>query len=79
MKKKVQTPEAGPREQGRRRLLQLLAVSGVFAGGRVLPESWIKPVVDEVTLPAHARMSPTDDNQQGDNFPDGFPGSDFGP
>lgn len=59
----------------RRRLLQLLAVGGVFTGSRMLPEGWIKPVVGEVVLPAHAQMSPVDGEDGPDTAVDSFPDS----
>jgi hypothetical protein len=39
----------------RRRLLQIMAVGGTAAV--VLPEKWVKPVVDAVIVPAHAAGS----------------------
>jgi hypothetical protein len=39
----------------RRRLLQIMAVGGTAAV--VLPEKWVKPVVDAVMVPAHAAGS----------------------
>lgn len=45
---------------GRRKLLKSIAVgSGAIVAGKSLPESWSKPVVDTVMLPAHAAT--TDD------------------
>lgn len=39
----------------RRKLLKSLAAgSGAVIAGKSLPESWIKPVIDTVMLPAHA-------------------------
>ena len=44
----------------RRKLLKTLAAgSGAVIAGRSLPESWTKPVIDTVMLPAHAAT--TDD------------------
>ncbi len=43
----------------RRRLLKALAVSGsALAGVKVLPDAWVKPVVESVVVPAHAQASP---------------------
>ena len=43
----------------RRRLHKaLVASTGAVVLGKTLPESWIKPVVDSVVLPAHAGTSP---------------------
>ena len=40
---------------GRRKLLKsLVAGGGVWTTAKVLPESWQKPVVDSIILPAHA-------------------------
>lgn len=43
------------RPAGRRRLLQALALGGVSAA--VLPEKWVRPVIDTVIVPAHAQGS----------------------
>ena len=45
-------------QRGRRRLLQILLGTGAIASGKLLPDEWIKPVVDIVALPAHAQTSP---------------------
>lgn len=48
----------------RRRLLQLLSVGGLVGAGQLLPKEWVRPVVDEVMLPAHAQLTngpPPDD------------------
>lgn len=43
---------------GRRKLLKsIVAGSGVVISGKSLPDSWIRPVVDSVMLPAHAQTS----------------------
>ena len=41
----------------RRRLLTHLSVGGLVAGAGHLPNEWVKPVVNHVLLPAHARAS----------------------
>ncbi|MBA4742243.1 MAG: hypothetical protein H2060_05995 [Azoarcus sp.] len=43
------------RPTGRRRVLQALALGGVSAA--VLPEKWVKPIIDTVIVPAHAQAS----------------------
>ena len=46
--------------ESRRKLLKSIAAgSGVIVAGKSLPESWSRPVVDSVMLPAHAQTSPT--------------------
>ena len=46
-------------DQSRRKLLKSIAAgSGAIVAGKSLPESWSKPVVDSVILPAHAQTSP---------------------
>ena len=46
--------------ENRRKLLNSLAAgSGAVIAGKSLPESWSKPVVDSVMLPAHAQTSPS--------------------
>ena len=45
----------------RRKLLKSIAAgSGAIVAGKSLPESWSKPVVDSVMLPAHAQTSPAE-------------------
>lgn len=42
----------------RRKLLKSIAAgSGAIVAGKSLPESWSRPIVDSVMLPAHARTS----------------------
>ena len=44
----------------RRKLLKSIAAgSGAIVVGKSLPESWSRPIVDSVVLPAHAETSPT--------------------
>lgn len=44
--------------ESRRKLLKSIAAgSGAIIAGKSLPESWAKPVVDSVMLPAHAQTS----------------------
>ena len=44
--------------ESRRKLLKSIALgSGAVVAGKSLPESWNRPVVDSVMLPAHARTS----------------------
>ena len=46
------------KQQSRRKLLKTIAVStGAVAVGKSLPGSWSRPVVNAVTLPAHAQTS----------------------
>ncbi|MCK5359529.1 MAG: hypothetical protein KAJ95_02825, partial [Gammaproteobacteria bacterium] len=46
-------------DQSRRKLLKSIAAgSGAIVAGKSLPESWSRPVVDSVLLPAHAQTSP---------------------
>ena len=45
-------------DKSRRKLLKSIAAgSGAIVAGKSLPESWSKPVVDSVMLPAHAQTS----------------------
>lgn len=45
-------------DQSRRKLLKSIATgSGAIIAGKNLPESWSRPVVDSVLLPAHAQTS----------------------
>jgi hypothetical protein len=44
--------------ESRRKLLKSIAAgSGAIVAGKSLPESWSKPVVDSVMLPAHAQTT----------------------
>ena len=44
--------------ESRRKLLKSIAAgSGAIVAGKNLPESWSRPVVDSVMLPAHAQTS----------------------
>ena len=44
--------------QARRKLLKtLLAGGGVVSTAQVLPENWVRPVINTVALPAHAQTS----------------------
>ena len=44
--------------ESRRKLLKSIAAgSGAIVAGKTLPESWSRPVVDSVLLPAHAQTS----------------------
>ena len=46
-------------DQSRRKILKSIAAgSGAIVAGKSLPESWSRPVVDSVMLPAHAQTSP---------------------
>jgi len=45
-------------DKSRRKLLKSIAAgSGAIVAGKSLPESWSRPVVDSVMLPAHAQTS----------------------
>ena len=45
-------------DKSRRKLLKSIALgSGAVVAGKSLPESWSRPVVDSVMLPAHAQTS----------------------
>lgn len=57
----------------RRRLLQVLLGAGVITSGQMLPERWIKPVIESISLPAHAQTSPPEeepDDDDDDDFDD---------
>jgi hypothetical protein len=48
-------------DKARRKLLKtIVSGGGVIVAGKSLPESWTKPVVDSVMLPAHAETSPAE-------------------
>lgn len=50
------------KKEARRKLLKsIVAGSGAITVGKVLPESWSRPVVDSVMLPAHAQTSQQDE------------------
>ena len=51
---------------GRRKLLKTFtAGSGVVAAGSALPEAWVKPIVNQVVLPAHAQTTDDSDASAG--------------
>lgn len=45
-------------ETRRRTLRQILAGTGILAGAGSVSSKWSKPVIDSITLPAHAQTSP---------------------
>ena len=48
-------------DKARRKLLKtIVSGGGAIVAGKSLPESWTKPVVDSVMLPAHAETSPAE-------------------
>ena len=59
-------------DKSRRKLLKSIAAgSGAIVAGKSLPDSWSKPVVDSVMLPAHAQTScttSTDEYPASDEF-----------
>ncbi len=48
-----------PGESRRKLLKSIAAGSGAIVAGKSLPDSWSRPVVDSVLLPAHAQTSTT--------------------
>jgi len=51
----------------RRKLLKSLAVgSGAVVAGKSLPESWSKPVINSIVLPAHAALTDDGSGSSGD-------------
>ena len=44
-------------QKSRRRLLQVLVAGGVVVTAKSVPNSWSRPVVKAVMLPAHAQTS----------------------
>lgn len=44
----------------RKALKTILAGGGVISVGSNLPDTWKRPVLDAVSLPAHAQTSPKD-------------------
>ncbi len=56
--------ENAPSCSGRRKAIKKIAVGvGALAGINVLPEKWVKPVVEMVVLPAHAQTSQEQEDQ----------------
>jgi len=59
-------------EGSRRKILKSMAVgSGAIIAGKSLPDTWVRPVVDSVILPAHAQTSTTTLFAIGDTGPCG--------
>lgn len=48
---------ASKHSRARRQLLKSLTAGGLVAGAHVVPDRWVKPVVDAVVVPAHAQGS----------------------
>jgi hypothetical protein len=51
-----------PKKQSENRrgaLKKLLTGGGVIVGTSALPSEWIKPVIESITVPAHAGVSPS--------------------
>lgn len=53
----VNDSDSNKMRKARRRLIQGLVAGGVVVTAKSVPGSWSRPVVDAVTLPAHARTS----------------------
>ena len=51
-------PDNKSKDSRRKVLKSIAAGSGAFVAGKSLPDSWSRPVVDSVILPAHAQTSP---------------------
>jgi len=52
--------DTGKGVQGsRRRALKALVAGGALGSASLLPERWLKPVVESVVVPAHAQLSPS--------------------
>lgn len=48
----------GKTASARRKLIMSLAAGGgVLTTGKMLPNTWVKPVVDSVVMPAHAQLT----------------------
>ena len=53
---------SGKAASARRKLIMSLAAGGgVLTAGKMVPNTWVKPVVDSVVMPAHAQCSPKPD------------------
>ena len=55
---RMDMPENKSNDSRRKLLKSIAAGSGAIVAGKSLPESWSRPVVDSVMLPAHAQTSP---------------------
>ena len=53
----VNESDSNKMRKARRRLIQILVAGGVVVTAKSVPGSWSRPVVNAVTLPAHARTS----------------------
>ncbi len=70
-----------PTDSRRKLLKSIAAGSGAVVAGKSLPESWSKPVVDSVMLPAHAETTEADSEGGGidiTNCDDGWVKGDSG-
>lgn len=70
MSDKKTTESTADTSSGRRRLLKAIAGGGgALAAGASLPDKWKKPVIDTITLPAHAQTTPPADEERPDTTP----------
>ncbi len=67
IKKRQSAADPVSAQDPRRRLLRTLFGAGAVTAA--LPGEWIRPVVKQVVLPAHAGISPEDDMSQDDSGP----------
>lgn len=63
--KPIEDLDSAPKS--RRKLLRALLGAGAVTAA--LPGEWIRPVVKQVVLPAHAGVSPDDDTSGDDSGP----------
>jgi len=55
-----QSPTPYVRHKGRRDAIRkLLIAGGMVSGAGALPESWTKPVIESIVIPAHAQGTAT--------------------
>ena len=63
-------PEAGQLMPGRRKLFRSVSTAGGLAlSTTLMPQSWVRPVVDSVLLPAHAQTTTPEGSSDSDFVP----------
>lgn len=74
----VRDPAEETSPNPRRRLLHALAAGGLVSA---LPGEWVRPVVEQIVLPAHGKVSECEDLTDDDDTccPDDIDDCDFGP
>ena len=52
-------PDSTPSNERRRALKKIVVGGSVVSSSVMLPKAWVKPVIDQIIVPAHAQTSPS--------------------